>query len=228
MGRRRLLTIFTDTGQPALIFVRPRTSYQSGSSGMRRSNSHPSYGRRSSRNSPQVTSRPSTTTPSESMRPRMRSNGISTVEPSWMRKRWPSPWRTLPRGRANAIVPLASAKALNTYPPCSLVVTPRASADSRGLEGAEHQARSGGERPAQSTNHSLLGKSWSGGVSIGVRCVPPGVVVVLSGCRRSEECACGLRALSQMDHGASGVESQGRRVMLSSRIACPLTLRADP
>ena len=41
-GRRRLLTIFTDTGQPALIFVRPRTSYQSGSSGIRRSNSHPS------------------------------------------------------------------------------------------------------------------------------------------------------------------------------------------
>ena len=41
-GRRRLLTIFTDTGQPALMFVRLRMSYQSGSSGIRRSNSHPS------------------------------------------------------------------------------------------------------------------------------------------------------------------------------------------
>ena len=41
-GRRRLLMIFTDTGQPAPLFVGPRPSYQSGSSGILRSNSHPS------------------------------------------------------------------------------------------------------------------------------------------------------------------------------------------
>ena len=64
-----------------------------------------------------------------------------------------------------------------------------------GLAGSELRDSKWRRPPAQSTTDSLLGKSWSGRSSIDVPCLSPVRVVLLSGRRQREKCACRLSAV---------------------------------